>query len=560
MKRRGARGSHGEIFPEEIFLDSENLSALDRHQLEGRMEKPIEKRVPVALGAVFFVVLSVFLARVAYFEIVRGEAYYERSQRNHLRYTPLFADRGAIIDRTGVFLARNVASTIEGGFAFREYVRGNGLSHILGYVKYPAKDTSGFYYKEETEGVAGVEQAFDAELRGRNGLRIAEVDARGTIESKNIISPPLSGRNLTLSIDLRVQEKLFDLIKRTAEDVGFVAGAGVLMDVSNGEILALASYPEYSSQILSDGSDAAAIKKFIDDPHKPFLNRVTDGLYTPGSIVKPFVAMGALSEGIITPEQKILSTGSISIPNPFDSAKKSVFTDWKAHGLVDMRRAIAVSSNVYFYEVGGGFEGRVGLGIGGLERYLRLFGFGESLSETFFSGKDGVIPNPEWKRENFKGDLWRIGDTYNTSIGQYGVLVTPIQAVRATAAIANNGMLLSPSVVKGEEDAVPAAHLPLSPDNFEVVREGMRDAVLFGTAHAIELPNFPIAAKTGTAELGVSKEKVNSWIIGFYPYGAPRYAFAVIMEKGDRQNTIGALFVMKQLLEWMSVATPEYLN
>lgn len=330
------------------------------------------------------------------------------------------------------------------------------------------------------------------------------------------------------------------------------------MDVSNGEILAITSFPEFDPEVLSEGTDSEKIAEYVNNKSKPFLNRVIDGLYTPGSIVKPFLAVAALEEGIISPEKNIYSAGFISVPNPYDEDHPSIFKDWKAHGYVDMRDAIAVSSDVYFYEVGGGFEDQKGLGIGRIEKYMRVFGFGESSGDSFLSGPSGTIPNPEWKAATFGGEAWRVGDTYNTSIGQYGFQVTPVQAVKAFAAIANGGMLLEPTVVLGERR--PAVKLNFNPDNLQVVKEGMRQGVVSGTAANLNLPFIKVAAKTGTAELGSRKEFVNSWVTGFFPYDNPRYAFAVVMEKGPHENTIGALYVIRQLLEWMNENTPEYLR
>src|SRR3989338_2158210 len=323
----------------------------------------------------------------------------------------------------------------------------------------------------------------------------------------------------------------------------------------------MVSFPEYDSQMLTDGSDATAIKKAFDNPQKPFLNRATNGLYTPGSIIKPFIALAALEEGVITPEKEIISTGSISVPNPFDPTKPTIFKDWKAHGAVDMRRALAVSSDVYFYEIGGGFEEQRGLGIGNIDKYARMFGFGSVPPGSDFFGEDGVIPTPEWKKANFDGDPWRLGNTYHTAIGQYGFQVTPLQVVRGIAAIANGGKLLEPRIVE-EKDTPPSyIVIPIKTASFEVVREGMHDAVTKGgTASGLLLPNVSVAGKTGTAELGTLKKFVNSWVVGFFPYENPRYAFTIIMEKGPRDNTIGASFVARQLFEWMSVNTPEYLK
>jgi penicillin-binding protein 2 len=252
---------------------------------------------------------------------------------------------------------------------------------------------------------------------------------------------PINGKNLNLSIDASVQAKLFESISTLANRVGFSGGAGGIMDVNTGEILALTSFPEYTSGAMADGDNELVQKYLKDTVRKPFLNRFVDGLYTPGSIVKPFVALAALSQKIISPDTQILSTGSISIPNPYDQTRKTVFSDWKAHGLVDMRKALAVSSNVYFYEIGGGFEKQKGLGIENLEKYFSMFGLGKPIKDSLLASPAGTIPSPEWKEKVFPGDPWRVGDTYFTSIGQYGFQVTPLQMLRAYSAIANNGML-----------------------------------------------------------------------------------------------------------------------
>ena len=381
------------------------------------------------------------------------------------------------------------------------------------------------------------------------------------VQSESIALPANDGENITLSIDAKVQSKMYEFIESLAGQVGFDGGAGIIMNINNGEILSMASFPEYSSQVLSDGEPKEKIIEYSRDKNNPYLNRVSSGLYTPGSTVKLFISLGALNEKIIDPDKQILSTGSISIPNSYFPDKESVFVDWKAHGLVNMRDAIAVSSNVYFYEVGGGFEGQKGLGIENIEKYMRIFGFGEKTniySDEILKEEIGVIPNPQWKEENFAGDEWRIGDTYNTAIGQYGFQVTALQLVRAVAAIANSGKLYKPTLLLGDGGDSDRAFVRNK--YYPIVREGMRQAVTDGTAKGLYIPQVKIAAKTGTAELGTTKNFVNSLVVGFFPYDNPKYAFAVIMERGRRNNTIGALYVMRQLFEWMVINTPEYLK
>ena len=536
-----------EIEPDEIFLDSSNLPEFDRHQFEGRLERPIGKRVYYLVMGAFLCIGILYMGRIGLLQIVRGETLARISENNHLQHNVVFAERGVLYDRTGAELAWNEGSD---SFPLRKYQDMRGLAHVLGYVSYPQKDTSGNYYRTELSGKDGAELLFNERLAGENGLKIEEVDALQNVQSESIVRPPKQGENVTLSIDARLQNALYGFIAQRAGDSGFVGGAGVMMDVKTGEIVALASYPEYDPQVLTDGSQKEHIASYVADSRKPFLNRIVAGLYAPGSIVKPFVALGALTEGIISPEKEILSTGALRVPNPYRPGEYSVFRDWKAHGYVDMRHALAVSSDVYFYEVGGGFENQKGLGIEKLNYYNRLFGFGGKTGIAFEGEPVGVIPTPAWKEEHFNGDPWRVGDTYNTAIGQYGFQVTPIQVVRAIAAIGNGGTLVTPSLERGV--VLPHTTLSLVPEHLRVVQEGMRMSVQEGTAAGLSNTHVAIAAKTGTAELGARKQFVNSWTTGFFPYENPRYAFAVIMERGPVSNLVGATSVMRQFIDWMA--------
>jgi penicillin-binding protein 2 len=333
------------------------------------------------------------------------------------------------------------------------------------------------------------------------------------------------------------------------------------MNAQNGEVLTSTSFPEYDSETLSLGNDSSLINSYITDKRKFFLDRTVSGLYTPGSIVKPFFALGALAEGIIDPSKKILSTGSISIPNPYFPDQKTVFKDWRANGWTDMGQALAVSSDVYFYTIGGGFGEQKGLGIANIEKYAKLFGIGTATGVDLPDEKGGTIPSPEWKLLNFKGEPWRIGDTYHTAIGQYGFQVTPMEMTRAVGSIANGGTLMTPHFLLGDtQKENQTTSVNLTKEDFGVVRDGMRQAVSYGTAVALNVPYVQVAAKSGTAQLGVNKNKVNSWIMGFFPYENPKYAFTIMMEAGPSTNGVGASSIMRQLLDWMSINTPEYFQ
>ncbi|MFA5931854.1 MAG: penicillin-binding transpeptidase domain-containing protein [Candidatus Paceibacterota bacterium] len=565
LKKNNLKQKNSFVEPDEIFLDSKNLQNFDRQQFEGRIEKPIPKKTIFLLGILFLAFTGIFATRLVYLQIHKGNAYFERSQNNVLEKAVLFTDRGIIYDRNKVELTWNkkTEESMDGeltSIPTRSYIS-PGFSHLLGYVSYPTVDSSGNYWQGEFIGKDGLEKQYNDILKGENGAKIIETDARGKIYSENIVNTPKQGADLVTTIDSRIQKELFSLIKNLSENKTFTGGSGIIMDINNGELLTSTSFPEYNSEVLSFGKDAPQIKSYLTDKRKVFLDRDISGLYTPGSIVKPFFSMGALTEGVIDPYKKILSTGSISIPNPYFPDQKTVFKDWRVNGWTNMMEAIAVSSDVYFYEVGGGYQGQKGLGIANIEKYAKLFGFGEKTGVDLPDEKLGTIPSPEWKMKNFKGDPWRIGDTYHTAIGQYGFQVTPMEMIRAVGSIANNGKLLTPHLVLGDtakENQFTV--LDLKKDYFDIVHQGMRLAVTTGTAASLNVPYVQVAAKTGTAQLGVAKNKVNSWVIGFFPYENPKYAFAIMMEAGPNTNSVGASSIARGLFDWMSINTPEYFK
>ncbi len=549
-----------DIDPEDIFLDSANLPGFAEHRFEGRIERPIDGATFLVLKGVLVLILIIFFSRLWFLQVTRGERFSQISENNKLEQTLIFANRGMIYDRNRIELASNRIKEEGADFAARIYSSLGGFAHVVGYLKYPTKDSSGFYYEENYRGQAGVEKTYNESLSGVNGIKLRETDALGRMVSESVVEKPIDGSDLVLSIDAMLTSELYRAMKSIARDRGFTGGAGVIMDTNTGEILALASFPEYDQNIITDGGDKIKIKELFNSPSKPFLDRATSGLYTPGSIVKPIIALGALNENLISPEKKILSTGSISVPNPYDKTKPSVFRDWKAHGWTNMKEALAVSSDVYFYAVGGGFEDQKGLGIGNIDKYFNMFGLAEKTGIDLPGENTGLIATPEWKKENFDGDDWRLGDTYITAIGQYGTQITTLEAVRFVGAIANGGKLLVPSVVLGGSKEPIFRTIDFKPEDWQTVRDGMRQGVTSGTIKALYHPAVSVAGKTGTAELGITKKFVNSWSTGFWPFENPRYAFAVIMEKGGRDNLVGATYVMQNVLNWMIVNTPEYLK
>jgi penicillin-binding protein 2 len=528
--------------------------------MEGKRELPINQYSVWVVGALFILIAGVFGVKMFLLQVVHGEEYRRIAENNSVDKALIIAERGVVYDRGGEMLVWNeVDGSGEYDFPIRAYTDRAGLGQVLGYVSYPKKDDRGFFFRTDYLGRSGVELAFDDLLKGKNGSKIVEVDALSDVVSEFAIDAPVSGGAMTLSIDAELSEAMYNIIATSSARAGFRSGAGAIMNVHTGEILALTSFPSFDPEVMADGDDTALIEQYNQDDRLPFLNKVIGGAYTPGSIVKPFVAYAALEHGIISPDKTIISNGYILIPNPYNPENPSRFNDWRVQGPMTMREAIAFSSNVYFYIIGGGFGDQEGLGITRMVENYRRFGMGQLTGINLAQEQAGVVPDPAWKKEVFNDD-WRLGDTYFTSIGQFGFLATPIQMLRAYAALANGGYLVDPHVVSGQTGNKIDIHIDGA--LMKIVHEGMRKTVNFdgGTARALERKDVAIAAKSGTAEVGAGNAYVNSWAAGFWPYEKPEYAFILMMDKAPRSNALGATRIMGDVVEWMSVHKPTYLG
>lgn len=546
------------IEPDEILIDAANLPEFDTTRLEGKMEQPISSRTFGTVFLLIFLVLVVFVAQLYYLQVHEHENFIARAEENRLSHSSVIAERGRLLDRNGEQLSVNVPGESATGTPQRDYPLHEAASIVVGYVSYPKQDQNGYWYQDKTVGVSGAELLWNDELAGINGISISETDARGKTVSGSVVRKPEAGKDIQLTLDADVQSALFSAIRKNVNEAGWLGGSGAIMDIETGEIIALASYPSFDPVVMSLGEPKEEVARLLEDSRAPFLDRAVSGVYTPGSVVKPFVAVAALEETVISPNKQILSTGSISIPNPYEPEKPSIFRDWRAHGWVDMRRALAVSSDVYFYAVGGGYEDQQGLGIAAIEKYMRLFGFGATSGVEIPGEESGVVPNPEWKAETFDGERWFLGNTYHTSIGQYGFQVTIIQLLRATAAIANGGLLVTPTIRHNRTPETIDLHLDKK--NISVIREGMRMAVREGTATQLAVSGVEVAGKTGTAEVGVRKEFINSLVIGFFPYEKPKYAFAVALERAKAGTGVGAPATMGEVLRYLVQERPEYTS
>ena len=565
------------IEPDEIFLDSKNLPDFDTQQFEGQISKPISRNSMIGIGILFCVLVVFFGSRLWYLQIQNGDTYKTMSENNSLSIEPIFAPRGNIYDRNGVVLVWNNTATDDTPWGTRMYTTLPGFSHILGYVGYPARDSSGNYYQKDLFGREGVEKVYNNTLAGINGSDIVEKDIAGKMQSGSIVNESIAGKNVTLTIDSRLQAKLYQTLSYYIAAAGFRSGSAVMMDATNGDVIAMTNFPEYDSNIMSSGSDKKIITGYLTDSNTPLLNRAISGLFTPGSIVKPYLGLEALKEGVVTPETQICSCGSISIANPYDPAHPSVYKDYnKNNGMVDITHALAVSSNIFFMEVAGGYKSQKGIGITNLGVALERFGLTQKTGIDLLGEKSGTVPSPEWKAQKFSGEPWRVGDTYNTAIGQYGVQVTPLEMARSVAAVAERGVLVTPHVFKTDSinnddigfassttantnDLVtPKQTITDMPDQeYSVVQEGMRLSATIGTGKLFASLPFTVGSKTGTAQVGTNGMYVNSWVTSYFPYETPHYVIVVMLEHST-QNTGSATRIAYDFLDWVRVNAPEY--
>ncbi len=569
FKKRKNKNKNVEF--EEIFLDTSNLPSFNQNRMEGKRELPISRQNIIVVAVIFCAIAVWFLSKIYILQIVRGEEFKHISENNSVDRSVIIAQRGVIYDRNGELLAWNKQDKNgEYSFPIRAYTDRNGLGQLIGYVSYPLKDNKGFYYRKEYIGRNGVEATFNDVLAGENGYQFTETDATGKVIGEYVIDSPKPGNDLTLSLDIKLSEAMYNIISSSSKKAGFRSGAAAIMDVETGEILAMTSFPSYDPEVMANGDDRELIAKYNNDPQFPFLNKVFAGSYTPGSIVKPFVAYAGLVEGVITENTHIFSNGALVIPNPYSPDKPSRFADWRPQGNMTVREAIAYSSNVFFYIVGGGLPKIAvpqagfdypfkGLGISKLDEYFDFFNFGKKTGIVLANEQEGVVPSPDWKKEVFDEE-WVLGNTYHTSIGQFGWKVTPLQMLVAYGALANGGRFFVPNILKDKESKYTDKKLDEYALN--IIREGMHMTTISerGTALALGRQAIPIAAKSGTAEIGAGNQYVNSWAAGYFPYKEPKYAFILMMDKAPRSNRLGATTIMGEIITWMEHNTPEYLG
>ena len=433
---------------------------------------------------------------------------------------------------------------------FRHYPQGKLGAHLLGYIArindrdLQALEEAGElsnYKGSDHIGKSGLEQYYERNLHGTTGFQQVEIDADGHAVRVLSSTPPIHGDNLILSIDSQLQ--------RIGEEAfGDRRGAMVAINPKNGEVLAFVSQPSFDPNLFVDGIDSESWKALNESLDRPLINRPLRGIYPPGSTFKPFVALAGLEAGKREPPFSISDPGYFTLPG-----HSHRYRDWKpgGHGQVDIRRAIAVSCDTFFYGLA------VELGIEQLASFVSHFGFGKRTGIDIRGEAEGLMPTPEWKWRRWK-QRWYPGETVITGIGQGYTLVTILQLAHATATLANNGVAIRPHLVASIQETatginrpkpiVTMDRIPLKPEHVEIVKQGMKDVTVpGGTAASIGAGSpYTIAAKTGTAQvIGIKQNEKwdeskvaerlrdHALFIAYAPAEDPKIAVAVIVENGS---------------------------
>ena len=438
---------------------------------------------------------------------------------------------------------------------FRQYPYGEHASHVVGYIgRINDRDVaridewgeSANYKGSDYIGKVGIELSYERELHGTTGVEEVEVDAGGRAVRTLSRVAPVSGNDLTLTLDIKLQE-----VAETA--FGTRRGALVALDPTTGEILAMVSKPGFDPNLFVDGIDSANWELLNESPDKPLLNRPLRGAYPPGSTIKPFLALAALTSGKRTPTQTIFDPGYFQLPGAahrFNDDKKG------GHGTVDMYKSIVASCDTYYYMLASETD------IDDTYRFLSQLGFGRKTGIDIEGELPGMLPSREWKRQRFSGKeyreehrKWYLGDSISAGIGQGYNAFTPIQLAHAIATIANDGVAFPPHLVRsirnvGSDEqrmvvAQPLSTLPVKPEHLAIIKNALAGVSKEGTSAAAFLKSAYVSAgKTGTAQLySLKGEKYtasqvderlrdHAWYIAYAPADAPRIAVAVLVENG----------------------------
>ncbi len=486
--------------------------------------------------------------------VVKGGYYSRLSEENRIREIVIEPQRGKVVDRNGVTLAQNTpANPNQTGnryFSPRSYIEPEAIAPFIGYRQLADRQdlkSDLCLNKAQTGdkvGKKGIEKIYDCELRGRLGKKLIELDAHGKyIKTRSIVSP-VTGQTLQVSLDLNLQKKAAELLKDKK-------GAVVAIAPKTGEILAFYSSPSFSPQDF-ENNNQTTLQEYLTSKDQPLFNRATEGVYPPGSIFKMFVATGGLEDKTIDENTQLEDKGTIK-------AGPTTFGNWyfleygRTEGLLNVVKAIQRSTDTFFYQLG------AKMGPERMKYWAARFGLGKK-AELAMDQAAGTLPSPYWKEEILK-EKWYLGDTYNMSIGQGYILVTPLQIAQATAAFANNGKMCGLGLLKDEK--TDCVDLKVSQKTLGLVREGMKQACSPGgtgwpffnysyradpTASNSATINVQTACKTGTAEDADKTKDAHAWITVFAPFDSPEIALTVLIEHGGQGSDVAGP-IAKDLLK-----------
>ncbi|MFA6422186.1 MAG: penicillin-binding protein 2 [Candidatus Buchananbacteria bacterium] len=446
--------------------------------------------------------------------------------------------------------------------SWRKYLDGLSFAHILGYVgKINAEEyakLTASYLLNDNIGKTGLEKQYENYLKGQHGQKKYEVDALGR-EKKIIYQVPFkAGDNLILSVDADLQDKIYQVLDGKLK--GNFTASVIVSNPQSGEIMAMVDYPSYDNNLFARGITKNDYKALLENEQKPLFARSFLGEYPSGSTVKIVEAAGALQEGIITKNTTVNSSGGIRIGQWF-------FPDWKAggHGSTNVVKAIAQSVNTFFYYIGGGYGDFKGMGVPLLDKYFLLFGLAEKTGIDLPSEAKGFVPTEAWKQET-KKEQWYIGDTYHLSIGQGDLLVTPLQVNNYTSAIANGGKLYKPHLLHqinfydGQFEIVKPEIIRqdfVHPGNINIIREGMRETIVSGSARSLSSLPVEVAGKTGTAQWNTTKPN-HAWFTGFAPFNNPTFCITVLVEQGGEGSSIAVPIAHEIFDFWFVNGNPRH--
>ncbi len=611
-----------------------------RRQLKSPAAEAAQFRVRAAIG---FVVVLLSLAGLAawYFklQVVDHAQYATQSEANRVKLRPVLPGRGLILDRKGRVLAdnvpayrldvmpqeagdldrwlpslrgivaisdedvRNLQDQLRAGHRFkpvtlkprvepeeaarfavdrwrypgvelvpylnRRYPYGPLLAHVIGYVGRVDEEDQKRLGEADGAlthiGKTGLERYYDDILRGKVGYEQVETNVEGRALGTVGRVPARPGADLRLSIDLDLQEA-------AVAAFGEFDGSAVAVDPRTGEILAMVSLPAYDPNLFVNGISHADYQALTSNPSRPLFNRNVLGGGPPGSTVKPFIALAGLDSGLRTPEDRVLSTGEFHIPG-----QRRGYRDSHAggSGWTDLRKSIAASVNTYYYKLA------LDMGIKRFDAWMRRYGFGQPTGIDLVGENAGIVPSPEWKAQHSR-EPWYVGETVISGIGQGYWKATILQLARATAALADDGMLRRLHLVRERRDGYrapwqpmpepPAVRISENPAHLQAVREGMEGTMQpGGTAYSVGRGSpYPIAAKTGTAQKVSRRGNVSmdphalplslrhqAWFIGYAPADAPTIAVAVMVEHGGFGASTAGPIARKIMDAWILGKQPE---